>query len=469
MPRIKLSIVGGAYKDPNTVIALQTCINMYAEATQGSEKTPSALLSAPSITTLYDKEKDAQCRGFATLSTGHLYAVYGSEVYKLNETFEKVPDVYIEGTKPVIIAENSKYACFVSDNIVYTLNVIDDTWEQYGEALLFPADDVTTLSQRFIFNRRGTGQIFWTDTLSTTIDPLSFATAEANPDSVTALKSHMKQLWIFGETSTEVWYPTGNNDLPFAPIQGVSIYAGCLLPKTIQRFGESLIWLSNTTDGDSQILMTQGYQLQRISNHAIEKELRSYDLKDASAYVYQEAGHAFYVLTIPAHNKTWVFDGSTSLWHERAIFEDDKFKKHPAKHHAMYRGQHIFTHADKVMLLGLANNGVDQIGAKSLPQVRERTTHTVSRTPHMVRHNRFILIAQQGTGTHDSSPQVMLSWSDDDGASWSDSRWRGLGKRGQYHYRTFWTRLGASRSRAYRVRFTDAANLTITGAELELS
>lgn len=471
MASIKLPIVGGAYNDPNTAIGCQTCINMYPEVTQDSYKSVSALLPAPAMKTLYTKGITASCRGFAALSNGNIYAVYGHELYRLGDTFEAMPDVYIDGDKPVIIAENSQYAAFVSDSTVYTLDMISGEWAQYGAALLYPADDVTTLAQRFIFNRRGTGQIFWTDTLSTNIDPLSFATAEASPDNVTAIQAHQKTLWIFGETSTEIWYATGDNKAPFLPMQGAAIYAGCLLPRTIERFGESLVWLSNSINGNSQVVMTQGYQVQRISNHALEKELTSYDTTDASAYVYQETGHSFYVLNIPKENKTWVFDGATGLWHQRALFRNGEFFRHPSEYHAMHKGVHVFAHADQVTMMGICTGCMDNIGDETLPQVRERTTHAVSRTQNMVRHNRLTLIAQQATGQPNSTddPQVMLSFSDDDGVSWSDTRWRGLGKRGEHKKRTFWTRLGASRNRAYRVRVTDAAMLVITGAELEVS
>ena len=299
---------------------------------------------------------------------------------------------------------------------------------------------------------------------------MNFATAEASPDNVTAIQAHQKQLWVFGEVSTEIWYATGDNDAAFLPMQGAAIYAGCLLPQTIQRFGESLIWLSNSINGNSQVVMTQGYQVQRISNHALEKELTTYDTTGASAYVYQETGHSFYVLNIPRANKTWVFDGATSLWHERALFKDGEFVRHPAEYHVMQKGRHIFAHAEQVTLMGVCTGCMDNIGNESLPQVRERSTHAISRTQGMVRHNRLTLIAQQATSVNNTdNPQVMLSWSDDDGVSWSDTRWRGLGKRGQHKYRTFWTRLGASRNRAYRVRVTDAAMLVITGAELEVN
>lgn len=469
MASINLPIVGGAYKDPNTAIACQTCINLYPEVTQEGQKVPAALLPAPAVNTLFDVNKTAECRGFAALSNGSVYAVYGNDLYKLNSSLKKMNNVSIDGTNTVIIAENSRFACFVSDAAVYTLDMQTDEWAQYGEQLLYEADDVVTLAQRFIFNRRGTGQIFWTDTLSTNIDPLSFATAESSPDDITALKVHNKQLWIFGELSTEIWYPTGDNDLPFAPMQGSAIFAGCLLRHTIQRFGESLVWLANTENGNCQIVMAQGLQLQRISNHALEKELRGYDTTDASAYVYQEVGHSFYVIKFPRANKTWVYDGATGAWHQRAIWRNDAFQQHPTKHHAMWRGQHIFTHESQVMILGLTDSSRDVIGIDILKQVRERATHAVSRTQNMVRHNRLTLITQQATSNNEKDPQVMLSWSDDDGVSWSDTRWRGLGKRGQYYRRTFWARLGASRNRAYRIRMTDSATLVITGAELEVS
>ena len=41
------------------------------------------------------------------------------------------------------------------------------------------------------------------------------------------------------------------------------------------------------------------------------------DISDARAFTYQKDGHHFYVLTFPTGNKTFVFDASTSLWHER--------------------------------------------------------------------------------------------------------------------------------------------------------
>lgn len=469
MPVINLPIVGGAYADTHKSIGLQTCINMYPEVTQDSQKTVAALLPTPAMSTLFDKGIADKCRAFTALSNGSLYAVYGNALYKLDDKFDALPLAALDGVSPVIVAENSLFACFVTDAAVFTLNMQTNEWAQYGAQLTFEADDVVTLAQRFIFNKRGTGQIYWTDTLSTNIDPLSYATAEASPDNVTALKVHQKMLWVFGELTVEIWYATGNNDAPFVPMQGTTIYAGCLLRHTIRKFGESLVWMANSENGNCQIVMTQGNQVQRISTHALEKELLTYDTDDAISYVYQYEGHNFYVINFPKAGKTWAYDGTTGLWHQRALFKDGAFYQHPALYHAMWQGKHVFAHADKVLLMGIGKNSRDMIGDETLTQVRERTTHATSRSQGMVRHNRLTLIAEQATSHTNSNPQVMLSWSDNDGHTWSDTRWRGLGKRGQYKYRTFWTRLGASRNRAYRIRVTDSATLVITGAELEVS
>ncbi|MFE1676613.1 hypothetical protein ACFMJE_18460, partial [Acinetobacter baumannii] len=75
-----------------------------------------------------------------------------------------------------------------------------------------------------------------------------------------------------------------------------------------------------------------GYTGKRISTHAIEYAIQSYStITDAIAFTYQQEGHSFYVLTFPTADKTWVFDVSTELWHERAGFVDGEFTRHRAQ------------------------------------------------------------------------------------------------------------------------------------------
>ena len=43
---------------------------------------------------------------------------------------------------------------------------------------------------------------------------------------------------------------------------------------------------------------------------------------DDGGYTYQQDGHSFYMLTFPTVSKTWCYDTSIGIWHERASFEN---------------------------------------------------------------------------------------------------------------------------------------------------
>jgi hypothetical protein len=62
-------------------------------------------------------------------------------------------------------------------------------------------------------------------------------------------------------------------------------------------------------------------------------------MTDASAYTYQQDGHAFYVLIFPSANTTWVFDVATSMWHERAAFINGDFTRHRSNCQMSFNGE----------------------------------------------------------------------------------------------------------------------------------
>lgn len=70
----------------------------------------------------------------------------------------------------------------------------------------------------------------------------------------------------------------------------------------------------------------------------------------------------------------------------------------------------------------------------------------------------FQLDGETGVGLVDgqgSDPQVMLSWSDDGGHTWSSERWVSFGKSGQFRRRAIWRMLGRSRDRVWRIVVSD--------------
>lgn len=121
-------------------------------------------------------------------------------------------------------------------------------------------------------------KFYWINPGETTIDPLNFASKESSPDNIIAMRTLGDQVGIIGEKSFENWYATGNNDAPFAPIEG-RVYARGVYPGTACVVDDSILLV-----GDDGRVYGIGYQsgdatdigwgVTRISNNGIEERVR---------------------------------------------------------------------------------------------------------------------------------------------------------------------------------------------------
>jgi hypothetical protein len=84
--------------------------------------------------------------------------------------------------------------------------------------------------------------------------------------------------------------------------------------------------------------------------------------------------------------------------------------------------------------------------------------------PGVLIHNALELDVATGTGLNVAStdrtydPQVMLSWSDDGGHTWSNERTLPVGKQGEWNKQVRFTRLGMARTmrgRRYRIAHSE--------------
>ena len=70
-----------------------------------------------------------------------------------------------------------------------------------------------------------------------------------------------------------------------------------------------------------------------------------------------------------------------------------------------------------------------------------------------------------GQGRH---PELILSWSDDSGHTWSHEHRLAAGPIGEYGQRALWRRLGRSRYRVYRVVVSDPVKWAFVDAYLSV-
>jgi len=305
-------------------------VNLFPEAIpEGSGgKEAGFLLRCPGLR-LLATVGDGPIRGL-WVTNGVAYVVSGNKFYSLSTSYTATFIGNVSGTGPVSMADNGTQIFIACNPLSYIYNVSTAVFAQITDTDFPGAGSVGYLDGYFVFNEPDS-QKFWVTSLldGLSIDPLDFASAEGYPDNVIALIVDHREIFLFGTTSVEVWYDAGTPDFPLARIQGAFMEVGCEAAYSVAKLDNSVFWLGSDARGRGIVYRANGYTPARISTNAVEYAIQSYgSISDAVAYTYQQDGHPFYVLIFPSAQATWVYDVSTTLWHERAGFENGEFTRH---------------------------------------------------------------------------------------------------------------------------------------------
>lgn len=318
---MKIPFVGQAYTLRSKSLAAQQCVNFYVER---SEVDPEqmALYGTPGTRLLQTLPNTGGIRQTYVPATGKAIVVQGNKVYRvdgnLNYTAVYGADL-LSGAGYVSIADNGIDAVLVDGLHGYILNLQSNVLTIIDNEAFYGADRVGFIDGYFIFNKPNTQQFYISGLYNTTFDGLDFASAEGSPDLLISLLVDHREVWMFGESTTEVFYNSGNVDFPIERMQGAFLEHGCAAKHSVAKLDNTVFWLGKDSNGSGTVWRANGYVPQRVSTHAIEYALQGYSqINDAIAYTYQQDGHAFYMLTFPQANKTWCYDVSNSAWHERS-------------------------------------------------------------------------------------------------------------------------------------------------------
>lgn len=480
---MKTPILGGAYVARSVNAANNRMVNLYPEMVPEGGKEPAFLTRCPGLTLYKDTGAGGvYIRGVYTMKGGaattQVYFVLGQQLYWINASGGAVTNIGNVGgsntAANVMFADNGTQLFILTGGTeAYIYNTATNTLTKISTADPdFTIANAVTYLDGYFITAEGINQKIYVSGLLDGLswDALAYTNADASPDNVVALIAVSGDLWVMGESSTEVWYNAGTTPFPFAPIQGSFNEVGCAAKLSVAKLDNSVFWLGQDARGDGIIYRSRGYQAERISTHAIEWQIQQYStISDAVAWTYQQEGHLFYVLNFPTADATWVYDVTTQLWHERASWDGNNFSRHIANCCTFFNGQHIVGDNDgKLYVLDMDaydDNGAEQRWLRSW-RALATGQNNLKRTAH---HSLQLDIE---SGANDQDAAITLRWSDDGGHTWSNEHTATTGGPGDYSKRTIWRRLGMTmklRDRVYEVSSAYPQKVSIMGAEILLS
>ena len=502
MPRVQL--LSGPYQSRSVISSAQRSTNLFPEK-NGDPQSPTAVTHypTPGLSSYAAPPIYAGARGMYTASNGDLYVVLGNQLFSIaSDATMTLVGTVADRTTPVSMADNGLALVLVDGSSQgYAVDLDTQAFSRIQDPNFLGADRVAYLDTYFCFNQPGTNKFFIslsnasfamlsTATAGSAFDSLDLAAKTGSPDNILALIAVHSQIWLIGALSTEIWYNSGASDFTFERQPGAFIEHGCVAPYSVAKQDVSVFWLSRDREGQGLVIQGSGYDVQRISTHAIEADIQSYKrVDDAVGFCYQQEGHAFYVLTFPTADKTWAYELKTGQWHELAWTDNSgSLHRHRAGFCAFAYGKNLVLDWQNGTVMQLDPQAFTDMGA---PIVRIRTLPHVISDGRRVSCNRLVIDLQTGTMssvynqqtiredfdasfsfdfgriTRGAQSRIFVRWSDDRGATFGNAISQDIGGAGDYARSLVFHRLGMSRDRVFEISWSSPLPTALNGAFLD--
>jgi len=482
----RVNLLGGAYQSRSLISAAQRAVNLYPESNppEGQPPVPVTHYPTPGLRKVSQSPVTGRLRASYRATNGDLYVVASgpmlSYIYYVNASYAWVLLGTIPlGLNPVVFADNGLVIVIVDGTATsYAIDMLAKTFGTISPTSFYGATGVTYLDTYFIFNRPGTAQFYISlSNVSyamlvggTAFDSLDIAAKTGSADNIVTVASIHGELWLIGELTTEVWANSGAADFTFQRVPGAFVDHGCAAPYSLGQMDVSLFWLVQDRQGEAVVVKTDGYGVDRISTHAIEQDIQSYDtIDDAIGYCHQIDGHAFYVLTFPDAGRTWCYELATGQWHERASTDSNgNLNRHRSNCFSYAYGQgHVGDYQNGALYVYDQDYYLD--GDQPIPRIRT--------LPHMINDGKRVSYAAfiadievgQTGGRLTSDPWLIsLRWSDTRGASWGNPVIQSIGAGGELYVCPQWQRLGMARDRVFELSWSAPIRTSLQGGFVQV-
>jgi Phage stabilisation protein len=394
-------------------------LNMYAEKSPAS-RAGIALLPRPALQS-YAELGTGPIRGIYQNSGalgGSLFVVSGTELFKDGVSIGTIP-----GTARVSMAASASQLLIANGSGLYLTAGVSVA------AVVFPdsagVTSVAYINGYFIASRASSQRFYWSAVLNgASWDALDYASAERAPDNIVAIWIVSDQLWIFGETTTEIWVTTGDADIPFQRVDGRLFDQGCANADTIAKLDNTIFWVGS----DFKVLRGDSVPL-RVSDNAIEEATQ--DSTILNGWVYPWQGNLFYNLA--TDNGTFALNVATGQWNEQGSRERTNWRPNCS---VSYGGLVLAGDDETGTVWKLTYDDYSDDGV----EIERRWTALIDE-PAII--DNIMLDASSGEEpVLGVEPLVECRLSRDQGNTFGPYRQASLGQQGKYRKRVGWRRWG---------------------------
>lgn len=415
-------------------------LNLFAEKADGDKAEEFAVMLTPGLVEFASIYTGSPLRGMHVMN-GVMYVVCGSNLYSIDQAGTVTEFGGFLGSGRVRMQDNGTQLAICAAPIGYIFEASVIT----APATLPAVSDVAYIDSYFVWTIADSDQsIYSAPSDGLTYDALDIFSAEGSPDGLVGVINDHRELLMCGSGTIEIFYNAGGGDDAFQRQGNAFIERGVFSRDSIVKIDNGVHFFGN----DRIVYRLDGYNPVRISTHAIEYHLRN--VQDVWAFTYTQEGHKFYVLC--TEQGTWAYDMATGAWHERRSTGKDNYRVGFA---VTAWGQTYMGSNDNSDIwypdLDVYTEDGEYISAQiDLPSIESNQK--------LLTMYMFQLYCETGVGLNSgqgSDPQVMLTYSDDGGRTYSNELWRSLGGIGQYRTRVVWRSLGQFRQRDIRLVITD--------------
>lgn len=464
MTVVSIPIVGPTYTNRSLPVNAQITRNFYIEINrEGGEAV--SLMPFPGLKSFATTGAGSN-RGSGRFQ-GTYYTVTGNTLYSI----DNLGTATSRGTIP-----GSNHCKLVSDgiNLVITYGTGKPiTWN--GTTLTVGTDvDLPNANTSAYINRRvaydGAGADIAFSDLDTplSVNSANITKAQSAVSDTLAVESNIKQVIVFSEDIITPYYNSGSGNPPYDIIQNSLIRIGLGAIHSVATNKDFIYFLGS----DLMVYRMGGLQAQAIGNPAIGQAIEGYaNPKNAKGMVFTFQNQNFYLLSFD--EESWLFSEGSG-WTNLAFGVSgapsliNSYQKIYEKHLVADRRNGNIYELD---FDTFTHNGDVIQWQRDTVSVNGRTFGVPGARVFM---NKLELVLEPGTSLitgQGSDAQIMMSYSDDNGQTFSSERWMSVGVQGEYKTKLEWFGLGWFYNRMFRFKMSDPIKWTLISlhADVDLS